>query len=226
MTIPLIQTQDGFEAVRNAMANILSTESVNQQALATAWNVANPTEEQLEPDEWKLDVYAERSNPWEVFREDDLSSQVVNVWYESSDADGGRSSAARQWTNSRINIDCIACAITKETDTGQTSGDKYAFLRANKIARLCRRILMHPDYVRFGLNSIVNKREMGARRAFQPNSEGVPHRHAAVIQLQFDVSHIEEYDFSELSASEGALITIYREPDGPIIAQMDFDWTV
>lgn len=226
MTIPLITTPDGFEYVRNAIANIIATESANQVAAAVAWNLANPTEEQLVTSEWAIDVYTERSNAFELFRGDENESvQVVNVWYESSDVDKGKSTNAKQWTISRINVDCLACAVSEETSTGHIPADETAFLRAQKVARLCRRVLMHPDYKLLGLKTYVGGRYMSSRRVSPPTANTVPGKHVEAVQLQFEVHHSEFIDFAELTASEGALIKIYREPDGQVMAQMDYDWT-
>lgn len=225
MTIGFINSEDGFEAVRNATANILVSESANQESLAEAWNVDNPTD-QVNPDDWVLDVYLERSNPFELFRDgenDDLN--LINVWYESSDVDTGNSSQVKQVTKSIINVDCIACGVSRETTDGQDTGDETAFLRAHEIARLARRILMHPDYRQLGIPSVVGYRNMTSRRSNQSGGNDIPGRHIAGVQMQFSVSHCEVYDYLELEASEGALVTIYREPDGRVLAQMDYDWT-
>lgn len=225
MTIPLIQAQDGFEAVRDAMANILAAESVKQQAAAVAWNAAHPTDPQLNPDDWKLDIFVERTNPIELFRCDDTrDSLVVSIWYESSNT--GNSTLANQVTTSRIIVDCLAAGVTTETDTGQEPADEVAKMRAQLVARLCRRILMHPEYKQFVLPSIVHYHRMTSRQSFPGNSPEIPTPHVSGVQLQFDVTHNEGFDFETLTASEGALITITRTPGGQVVAQMDYDWTV
>ncbi len=222
MTLQWINSPDGFEAVRDAMANILAAESANQVAYAEAWNTANPGD-LVDVNDWDLSVFVERSNPFEVLREADLITNIVNVWYESSNTQN--STLASQVTSSRINIDCIAAGVCEETDTGQEPGDESAFSRVQNIARLCRRILRDPSYRQLGLTSIVRRHDMVSRRSFQPNSTVIPSPHVAGMQLHFDVTHNEDFDFATLSASEGALVTIRRELSGPIVAQLDFDWT-
>ena len=71
MGVGFINSEDGFEAVRNAMANILASESANQYALAEQWNIDNPSDT-VDPDDWVLDIYVERNNPFELFRDDSL----------------------------------------------------------------------------------------------------------------------------------------------------------
>jgi hypothetical protein len=220
MTIPLIQTLDGFEAVRNAIANILVIESANQMALATAAT--------LDPELWRIDVFTERINPLELYRDgENNDAQVVNVWYDNSTTDKAASdNRTMQRADSTFNIDCLAYAVTEETSGGQTCGDQASFERAQRVARLVRRILMHPDYQRLGLPSVVDQRWMMNRRSFQPAVRGLPIEHVAGVQLQFDVKHKENIDLEDLGESEGAFVQIFREPDGKVYAEMDFDWTV
>jgi hypothetical protein len=223
MTLQWINSQDGFEAVRDAIANIIATESAGQVAYAEEWNLANPGD-LVDTNNWDLKVFKERANPFELLRDESLvESNIVNVWYESSTTQ--QSTLANQVMSSRINIDCIAAGICAETDTGHTPGDESAFTRVQNIARLCRRILRDPSYKQLGLTSIVRRHDMSSRRSFQPNSPAIPTPHVAGMQLHFDVIHNESFDFETLTASEGALITIRHEVGGQIIAQLDYDWT-
>ena len=218
-TIPLIETEDGFEAVRNAMANILAAEIENQKTQATA--------AELDPADWDLDIFVERANPWELFRDrEGNATPIVNIWYEQSGTEGQSSNAAtRQTMDSRINVDCMFSSVTEETAEGQESGDKSAMLGAQRRARIVRRILMHPKWQNFGLLGTVHTRVVSNRQAFFPTSENRPVEHVAGVQLAFRVRHNETIDLETIGASEGALITIKRDPEGAIIAQMDFDWT-
>lgn len=216
MTLPLITAVEGFESVRNAVANILAAQSVLQQALATS------AEE--DPNLWKLNVYTELSNPINIFAdEDNIDKMLVNVWYDSSATMNNQSSNVMQVTTSIINVDCIAAAITQETATGQTAGDREASERAQYVAKLCRRILMHPDFYNLGLSSIVRTRTMTNRTTMRIDEN--TSFHIGAVRLQFDVTHNETVDLETLSASEGALIKIKRSPTGEIQAQMDFDWS-
>lgn len=221
MTIPLINSQDGFESVRNAVANILAEEFASQSILA------DEEDPPLDPSPWEIDVYAERMNPWELFRDSEsgFNEKIVNVWYESSNVDTGKSNQSKAATVTTINIDCIASSISEETSTGHNSGDESAAIEVQKVARITRRILMHPEYRQLGIPSIVGYRNMTSRRAFVPSSGGSPCLHVSAIQLQFEVHHSETYDYQALSNAEGALVTIRNIAGGPIIAQMDYDWT-
>lgn len=226
MTIPLIQGQDGFEAVRDAVANILATESVNQMVQAEEWNAANPTEPQLNPEDWRIRVFSERSNAVEMYRDADyVDSFIVNVFYDSSNTVLSQSVQGNQVTTSRIMIECLATGVSEETADGHIPGDHIAFTRSHMVARICRRILMRSVYRQLALPSIVRNRNMVNRKAYRPNQQNVPVEHVAGVAMQFDVSHNEGFDFEQLSLAEGALVTIRREPNGQIIAQADYDWT-
>ncbi len=103
MITRLIDRPDGFEIVRDQVAAILATEQANQQALATAAG--------KDPSPWALNVYQERSNPWEQYlnNQNDLTP-IVNVWFDSASYDQGASSVVdRQCSDTIINIDCYGC---------------------------------------------------------------------------------------------------------------------
>lgn len=220
-TIPLIQTADGFEMVRDAVANILTAEIASQQALAV--------EAELDPTPWDLGVYVERSLPWELFRDRGGEAQpVINVWYNTSNNEGQSSNnQTRQTMNSTINIDCLSSAVTVETEGGQVCGDEAGMLDAHRIARIVRRILMHPKWGQLGLESskVVHNRWVGNRQAYKPSADDRVVEHVCGVQIQLTVRHNESVDMETLSDSEGALVAIKRDPDGAVIAQMDFDWT-
>jgi hypothetical protein len=222
-TIPLIDSPDGFELVRDAVANILATESALQVAEAT--NQGKP-----DPSLWELDVYVERSNPWEAFRDDTAAQNapILNVWYESSNTNLGASDlVTRQQGPTLINIDCLGYGRTTETAEGHDSGDKVAALEVQRAVRLARKILMDQKYVQLGLKTVVARRFVSDRQSFQPISGNQPIQNVAGIRLTFTVDHAETVDMATLNPYEGALVTIKYDPDesAKVIAQLDIDHT-
>jgi len=220
-TIPLIDTLDGFELVRDKVALIIASESAAQQALATTAG--------KDSDLWKLRVYLERSNPWEVFREGVTDfSPVINVWYDNSNTNLGSSNlGTRQNMTSIINIDCIGYAETNAVSGGQEPGDEYAALTAHRAARLVRGILMHGKYRYLGLaNGIVGRRHILTRTAFQPQSGSQGMQRIMGVRLALSVDHNEFIGIEEYETIANALITIKHDPTGAIIAQLDIDTTV
>lgn len=218
-TIPLIETPDGFELVRDAIANILAAELASQQAQAEA--------AELDQAPWDIGVYIERSRPWELFRDGNGGAQpVVNIWYDTSNTEQQSGNMqVRQTMSSTINIDCLSSAVTIATETGQVSGDEAGMLDAHRISRIVRRILLHPKWQQLGLTTVVHQRFIGNRQAYKPTTGEQMVEHVCGVQLALTVRHNENVDMETLSDSEGALVTIKRDPDGAVVAQMDFDWT-
>ncbi len=100
MTIStLIDKQDSFEIIRDQIAAILAIEVASQMQLATDGGE--------NPDDWKLRIYTERSNPWEqLLNEQSDQSPIVNVWYDNSNFDpSGSNIVERQKTEGVFNID-------------------------------------------------------------------------------------------------------------------------
>lgn len=217
-TIPLIENPDGYEAVRNAVANIIATESVNQQALAIAGG--------KDPDLWALDVFVERSHPWESMRGGNGTvAPIINVWYENSTQNDASSTNTGQNHTSVINVDCYGYGISEETATGHTSGDKTSQQEAQRAGRIVRQIIMHPKYELLGLGiQVVGWRKMTNRQSFRPQSGEGPIENVAAVNLQFSVAHEETVPFETLEASEGVDITIKYDPDGRVIAEQTIDF--
>lgn len=218
-TIPLIKAEDGFEAVRNAIANILAVETIEQQARASE---EVPPED---PEKWSFDVFVERSNPWELFRGvDSDGKQIISVWYENSVLEKQSSNnQLRQTMDSTVNVDCLYGTIATETLDGQVPADEAAMLGANRLSRIARGILMHPKYQRLGL-SVVHNRWVDNRQALVPGNAQVPVENTACVRLKFQVRHNETINLEDLSEAERALVTIKADPDGPVVAQANYNW--
>jgi len=214
--ILLIEDPDGFELVRNAIGQILVEEMANQKNLAIA--------KSLDPAPWDIPVFLERSHPWDALNAG-IGSSLINVWYDNSNTEGAKSNSVNQQSQSVFNIECIASVKTKETDTGQISGDEATQIEVQRIARIVRQIIMHPKYMTLGLTQVVGKRWMGSRQAFQPNSGQLPVNNVSACRLQFYASHLESVTFDDLTTSEQALVTIYTDTEHENIKfQALFDW--
>ena len=121
----LIDKQDNSEIIRDQIAAIIAVESANQVTLATA--ASKP-----DPDDWKLRVFTEASNPWEQFRNfapgvtDD--SPLVNVWFDNVNFDRAKSDTfERQKADGVFNLDIYGVAVSSDDGgTGHTPGDRDA----------------------------------------------------------------------------------------------------
>lgn len=216
-SIPLVDGQDNFEAIRDKIGAILATETVAQVALATAAEKPNP-------DDWKFYVYLERTNPWEAFRdgEGDLTP-IVNVWYDRGQYDAGRSNlSTRQGVTSRFNVDIYAYAPTIETEVGHTPGDEGTAFLTHRIVRLVRNILMHDKYRWLEMRSIVEKRWLATQEVFQPASGDQPVQHVLAARLSFDVEHPETIDLNDENILEIINVKFYRGEDDKLLAELEY----
>jgi len=214
--LPLIDKQDGFEIVRDAVAAILAAECTAQQALATA--------AAKDPTLWTFKVYTERSAPWEILQSAS-DTPVVNVWYDGSQFDKSKStrSLQHQAEPTRINIDCYASAISAESGEGHTSGDENSARAVQRVFRLVRNILMADKYDQLGLPTLVSMRWPGSVISFQPGSQDRPVTSVSAIRLVLEISHIETTELPDEETLEIIDIKFYHEPDGMVIAELEFE---
>lgn len=156
MTIDtLINKQDTSEIVRDQIAAILASETVAQQALATA--------AAEDPENWRFKVYLERSQPFNDWLNADLETldpaPLVNVSidnYSCSERMGDP--VTRQQSEAIFNIDCYGLGRARTNGVGHIAGDKDAALECQRIVRLVRNILMSANYIHLGLKGTVGKR--------------------------------------------------------------------
>lgn len=215
----LIDKQDNFEVVRDQIAAILATESASQQALAV---VAGK-----DPDDWKLRVFTERSNPWEQFLNGPTDkSPVVNVWFDDSNFNKGASDPVkRQRSESTFNIDCYGYAVAEDVPAGGHSpGDEAAAKEVQRAVRLVRNILMAAPYTYLGLQGTVAGRWPRSIKVFQPQLGENQANQVVGAQIALQV------DFNEFSPQVASVtlevvgITVKRAEDGEILAVAEFDY--
>lgn len=221
MTIPaLIDKQDNFEIVRDQIAAILALEVASQMALATA--------AAKDPDDWKLRVYIERSNPWEVFLNDDTDrSPLVNVWFDNSNFPQNRGNVVeRQGSESVFNLDCYGYGRSADDPIGgHIPGDSEAALEAQRAIRLVRNILMASEYTYLGLRGVVGRRWPRTITVFQPQIDSRPVQQIVAGRISLDVYFNELSPQAEGEALEYISAVIKRAEDGQVIINADYDFT-
>lgn len=200
----LIERQDNFEIVRDKIAEIIAEESLGQQALALAAN--------KNPDDFKLRVFTERSNPWEEYLGDPKDTRfdptpLVNIQWDKSEDDAKSSNTVeRQKVSATYHIDCYGVGIGAAADGGQLPGDESAALEAQRAARLVRSILMAGAYTYLGMRGVVWGRWRTGAQSFLPPRDERPTNHVRAVRV------ILRVDFNEFSPQiEGtplALITV------------------
>lgn len=212
----LIDKQDTFEIVRDAIADILAAETANQQVLALA-----ATEDPLL---WKFRVFLERSNPWESLRDDAADkSPIVNVWYEASSFDPSASNISeRQATEGLYHIDCYGLGVSKDVTGGHDPGDLEAALVVHRILRLVRNILMAGQYTYLGLRRTVTGRWPVSVESLQGelNDRRVENIKGARISLRAEFNEFAPQVVGEVI--ERVFATVRRTEDGEIVLEADY----
>jgi hypothetical protein len=216
----LIDKQDNFEVIRDQIAAILVLESNNQQALAVS--------EGKDPDLWKLRVFNERYNPWEQFLNTNTDrSPLVNVWYDTSNFDGSASNIVeRQKAEAIYNIDCYGYGISSDDGaTGHNPGDREAAFEVQRALRLVRNILMSSTYTYLGLRGLVWQRWPQSISVFQPNLDAQQVQKIVGARLELRVMFNEFSPQYVPETLEYLSVDVFRNEDGQLIAEADFDYT-
>ena len=214
----LIDKQDGFQQVRARIAEILATESLNQQQLAI--NAG------LNPFDWELDVFEERANPIELFRDSSTQQQpVINVWFDSAAFPESSSQLVNEQTaTGQFNIDCFARGLSAETAEGHTPGDADAQKRAQNAAMLCRNILMAGQYLRLGFepNELVSSRMSLSLNSFQAQFNNESSVLVGASRFVLKVRYNETSQTAAPVILEEIGTIIERQSDGRLLARADF----
>jgi len=222
MTIStLIDKQDTFEIVRDQIAQILANEVASQMAIATT--------DGKNPDDWKLRIFTERSNPWEQFRDpDDVgfdSSPIVNVWFDNSTFDPSASNVIeRQKADAIYNIDCYGYGQSRDDGAGHIAGDKDAAFEVQRAIRLVRNILMAAHYTYLDLRGTVWQRWAQSVTVFQPQLDSRNVSHVVGGRLTFRVTFNEHSPQYEPVTLEAVMVDVKRTEDGEIVAQAGYEY--
>lgn len=214
----LIDKQDTFEIVRDRIAEIIATESAQQQALAVTAG--------KDPSLWQMAVYTERSNPWD---DEGVNDEViVNVWFESAAPDDRASNTVeRQTMIGQFNIDVVGFGVSRDTMAGHDPGDEAAARAAARGLRLVRNMLMASYYTYLGadLRGTVGQRWVSNVASFQPQTTSRELTQSVGARLTLSVRYDEfspQYPPVQL---EYMANQITRAPDGRLLVQVDFDFT-
>lgn len=216
----LIDKVDSFEQIRDQIAGILAAESVSQQALAVTAG--------KDPDDWKLRVYTERSNPWETWlNNSDDRSPLVNVWYDSSVFDGTAGDVvSRQKTTGVYNIDCYGLGVAAdEPGGGHKPGDRESAFEVARCLRLARNILMASDYTYLGLRGLVWQRWPESITSFQPEIDNRALQKITGARIAFRVVFNEFSPQAVPVDLDIVFVTIDRALDGQILVEAEYDYT-
>jgi len=220
MISTLIDKQDSFEIVRDQIGAILTTEIASQMSLATAAG--------KDPQDYKLRVYTERSNPWENFQDNpDDRSPLVNVWYDNSNFSLTKSNISeRQASESIYNVDCYGYGLSRDDGAaGHIPGDRDAAFEVQKALRLVRNILMAAEYTYLGLRGLVWQRWPQSVTVFQPQLDARQMQQIVGARLSLRVAFNEFSPQVEPVEIELISIDVIRKEDGEVVVDADYDYT-
>lgn len=221
MTIAaLIDKQDTAEVVRDQIAAILALETAAQVALATAAGKTNP-------EDWKLRVYRERSNPWENLPgHNGDNSPLVNVWWDASSFEMAASNIVeRQKAAATINIDCYGYGKSADVPAGgHTAGDQNAAEAVQRAVRLVRNILMAAEYTYLGLRGTVWRRWVDSITMFQPQQNNQNVHHIVAARVSFRVEFNEFSPQVPPETLELLTTEVRRTEDDQIVIEADYEY--
>ena len=219
----LIDKQDNFEVVRDQIAAILALESASQVARAIAASKPNP-------DDWKLRIFTERSNPWEQWLNDQSDkSPIVNVWYDNGNFPKGKGNPVeRQQHQAVYNIDCYGLGISTDNPAGGHSpGDTEAAFETQRAVRLVRNILMAAQNTYLQLD----RKTAGAQRwpqsitVFQPPIDANNMIKVVGSRIALQVIFNEFSPQFTPETLELLSVDVKRTEDGEIVVEADYDYT-
>lgn len=163
----LIDRLDNSELICNQIGAILAVESAQQQALAQTAGKNSKL--------WKLRVFTERTNAWEMWldapsagkpKPDFDRSPIVNVSFDQESFDKTKGDPhERQAADGTFFIDCFGLGISADNPntTGHFTGDELASVEAKRAYRLVRSILMSAHYITLGFPKKPNPIVWGGR---------------------------------------------------------------
>lgn len=225
----LIDKQDSFEIVRDAIYSILTNEISNQMALATLAS--------KDPALWEVEIYQEHSNAFEKYlRQEADATPLANIWLANMNYDPAASnSQQRVRVEALYNIDLYAYGVGAENETtgGQYLGDVQAALKLHRAMRLVRNILSSPTYrylhLKFEDNgkqyNLVEKTRIENYQIFQPQLGENPVQNVIAGRLSFRVVFNEFGILSQPENIEFISVDVKRSSDDFLLAEADYDYT-
>ena len=227
MTIPLIDKYDFFEIVLAQVGAILAAETIAQQALAATAGEDSTL--------WAFDTYIDRYNPYEEFQNDTEATPIVNIWFENSNFQEKNSqSVGRVASSTTYNLDIYAGAASADNPAGgYLRGDETSASNLNRIIRLVRNIIMHPDNQHLQLTQAVGTRTQNlvwqrwieSFQVFQPLIDDRPVQNVIAARGTLNVMFNELPVVEDYNLLETIYTTAKRAEDGKIIFESQFDTT-
>jgi hypothetical protein len=208
---------------RDAIAAILLDELTNQQTLAV--NDGDPA------DDWRIDVYLERSNTWDQWVEQRDGSQFpfVNIHMGDLEYERQGSTVDAQRLKVDYHIDLYTFGITRDDPAGgHIPGDRTAAFEALRWQGIIRAILMSAQYTYLGSPRRSAQwcfgRWVASAQPFQPQiqNRSVIHGIATRITLETRL-RVREPQWSGEPLDELS-VQIKRDGDGKVLFDSEFTY--
>lgn len=219
----LIDKQDSFEIIRDQIGMILVNEVANQMALATA--------AAKDPEDWNLQIFTERTNPYEKWlnvegKDKSELVPIVNVWYDNSSFElSGSNIMERQQTVGIFNIDCYGYGVSENVDGGgHIPGDEASALEVQKALRLVRNILMAAENTYLQLRGLVWQRWPQSVTVFQQQLDAQNVQQTTGARMAFRVTFNELSPQVSFETLEIVSLEVFRAEDGQLIAETDYEY--
>lgn len=215
----LLDSQDGFEIARDAVAAILAEEIANQQALA-----ANAS---ADVSLYQLDVYAERVAPLENWRDDPTAAPVVSVWIPRYVPRSGGSTVDDERGEATLYLDVFAAGQDADSMSGHTAGDYQARVNLHRVIRLIRQILMSGQYTYLGSPRKAAQwcygREIKDVEIHEPRRLENTAQWVATARISFSVDLKMSQPQWPGEVAEGQDVIFKRDSDGKVLAKATYD---
>jgi hypothetical protein len=213
----LLDSPDRFELVRDQVAALLRANFDEQEALAQAAGA--------DLLEYSAEVFAERANPWASLQRGDLTP-IVNITVEGGDYDKARSSTVdSQHMTCRYNVDCIAYARSESTADGHRPGDLEASLRAQRLYRQVRQILISGQNAYLQMRGVVASRWPDSFQMLQPPAGDNRAEHVVAARMVLAVRFNETSPQVAGDPLEAIGIEIERADDGRVLVAQEYDYS-
>lgn len=180
----LLSTPDNIEKIRDRIAAILKLELTSQYERAMDTHIEDA-------DDYRILVFLEADRPWQST--EGGAFPLVNVQlldYKPLEASRGCSVGRKNYT-AQFAIDCYARG---RPDNPDYFDDADASLKAWKVGRVVRSILMAGQYTYLGMRDVVSRRAITKGETGRPSDATMDDSAVAVIvcRLLFSVDYYED----------------------------------